>query len=155
MITSLDIKNFKSLASCRIDNLKRVNLFLGKNNVGKSSLLEAISLYLSQASPVWIQTLMRDRGLTLFFSDANVAERVEFEKHNISSLYTGRDVKAFEQTALSVSARYDGIREKSIGIKIEYYIPEVFKHDLDSTLSGSPNFVSAKEAEKFQLPYVV
>lgn len=67
MITSLDIKNFKSLASCRIDNLKRVNLFLGKNNVGKSSLLEAISLYLSQASPVWIQTLMRDRGLTLFF----------------------------------------------------------------------------------------
>ena len=70
-------------------------------------------------------------------------------------MYTGRDVKAFEQTALSVSARYDGIREKSIGIKIEYYIPEVFKHDLDSTLSGSPNFVSAKEAEKFQLPYVV
>ena len=151
MITSLDIKNFKSLASCRIDNLKRVNLFLGKNNVGKSSLLEAISLYLSQASPVWIQTLMRDRGLTLFFSDANVAERVEFEKHNISSLYTGRDVKAFEQTALSVSARYDGIREKSIGIKIEYYIPEVFKHDLDSTLSGSPNFVSAKEAEKIPI----
>ena len=68
MITSLDIKNFKSLASCRIDNLKRVNLFLGKNNVGKSSLLEAISLYLSQASPVWIQTLMRDRvARSLFF----------------------------------------------------------------------------------------
>lgn len=43
-IKNLLVKNFKSIKDLRID-CSRINLFVGAPNVGKSNLLEAISLY--------------------------------------------------------------------------------------------------------------
>ncbi|MFK7907489.1 MAG: ATP/GTP-binding protein [Chitinophagales bacterium] len=43
MQKSILIKNYKLFKHLEIDNLKRVNLFIGKNNTGKSTLLEAIA----------------------------------------------------------------------------------------------------------------
>ena len=43
-MNSLYIKNYKNLESLQIDKLGRVNLIAGENNVGKSSLLEAVSI---------------------------------------------------------------------------------------------------------------
>jgi AAA15 family ATPase/GTPase len=42
-ITELEIQNFKSIKQLQAD-CKRINLFIGKPNVGKSNILEAISL---------------------------------------------------------------------------------------------------------------
>jgi AAA15 family ATPase/GTPase len=44
-ITNLNIYNFKSIKKLDLDNCKRINLFVGKPNVGKSNILEAIALY--------------------------------------------------------------------------------------------------------------
>ncbi len=44
MITELRIENFRGFASLDLKNLKRVNLVVGENNAGKTSLLEAIFL---------------------------------------------------------------------------------------------------------------
>lgn len=43
MITSLTIERFKSIRSLRLD-CRRVNLFIGEPNVGKSNILEALGL---------------------------------------------------------------------------------------------------------------
>lgn len=43
-ISSLEIEQFRSLSSLKIQNLGNVNLITGKNNSGKSSLLEAIRI---------------------------------------------------------------------------------------------------------------
>lgn len=43
-INSIEIKNFKSIKNVNFD-CKRINLFVGRPNTGKSNLLEAISLY--------------------------------------------------------------------------------------------------------------
>ena len=48
MITSLKISRFRAINNCKIDGLARINIFLGRNNSGKSSILEA--LYLSSAA---------------------------------------------------------------------------------------------------------
>ena len=48
MLNSIRIKNFRIFDEFSIDRLARVNLIVGKNNVGKSSLLEA--LYLLKAN---------------------------------------------------------------------------------------------------------
>lgn len=48
MLNTLHIKNYKGLRDFRIESLGRVNLLLGKNNVGKSSILEAVDLYSSR-----------------------------------------------------------------------------------------------------------
>lgn len=45
MLDSLSIKNFRSLADFQVAKLGRVNLIVGKNNAGKSSVLEALRIY--------------------------------------------------------------------------------------------------------------
>ncbi|RZJ23728.1 MAG: hypothetical protein EON51_02290 [Acinetobacter sp.] len=41
----ISISNFKSIKACDIDGCKRINLFIGRPNVGKSNILEALSLF--------------------------------------------------------------------------------------------------------------
>lgn len=43
-IKTLEIKNFKTIKDSKNINCKRINIFIGKPNVGKSNILEAISL---------------------------------------------------------------------------------------------------------------
>ena len=50
MLTSLEIKNFRTFAHLRIERLGQVNLILGKNNVGKTTLLEALQVYASPSA---------------------------------------------------------------------------------------------------------
>jgi len=45
MYVSLEIRNFRCFPHLKINNLKRVNLIGGKNNVGKTALLEAVFLH--------------------------------------------------------------------------------------------------------------
>jgi len=44
-LKNISIRNFKSIKSCDITDCKRINLFIGKPNVGKSNILEALSLF--------------------------------------------------------------------------------------------------------------
>jgi AAA15 family ATPase/GTPase len=43
-IQNIEIQNFKSIRHCTIDGCKRINVFVGPPNVGKSNILEAISI---------------------------------------------------------------------------------------------------------------
>lgn len=47
MINSFEIKNFRNLDGLSIKNFERVNLISGKNNTGKTNLLQAIELFVS------------------------------------------------------------------------------------------------------------
>lgn len=50
MLPSLEIKNFRMLEDFRVEKLGRVNLIVGKNNSGKSSVLEALRIYAGAAN---------------------------------------------------------------------------------------------------------
>lgn len=50
ILNSLEVRNFRAFRDLKIERLGRVNLLVGKNNVGKTSLLEAIQLYASRTS---------------------------------------------------------------------------------------------------------
>lgn len=43
--STVKIENFKSIRSMELNDCKRINLFIGRPNVGKSNILEAISLF--------------------------------------------------------------------------------------------------------------
>ncbi|MCG7849804.1 MAG: AAA family ATPase [ANME-2 cluster archaeon] len=49
MLESLEIKNFRILEDFRVPTLGKVNLIVGKNNSGKSSVLEALRIYAGDA----------------------------------------------------------------------------------------------------------
>ncbi len=50
ILSSLEIRNFRAFHDLKIERLGRVNLIVGKNNVGKTSLLEALQLYARRVS---------------------------------------------------------------------------------------------------------
>ena len=50
MLNSLEIKNFRLLESFQVKKLGQVNLVVGKNNSGKSSVLEALRIYAGSAN---------------------------------------------------------------------------------------------------------
>ena len=47
MIKDFYIENFRGFDKLKIDNIKKINFLVGKNNCGKTSILEAIILMLS------------------------------------------------------------------------------------------------------------
>lgn len=51
MYKSISIKNFKHLFDLKINNLNRINIIAGKNNCGKSSILEALFLFFDRGNP--------------------------------------------------------------------------------------------------------
>ena len=59
ILNSLEIRNFRGFRHLQIERLGRVNLIVGKNNVGKSNLLEALQMYAHRAStPAIISEIM-------------------------------------------------------------------------------------------------
>ena len=46
-IKNIEIKNFKSIRHLKIEDCRRINVFIGYPNVGKSNILEALGLYSS------------------------------------------------------------------------------------------------------------
>ena len=52
MFKKVDIHNFRGIRNASVENLGQVNLFWGKNNCGKSSLLDALFLVTGQSNPL-------------------------------------------------------------------------------------------------------
>ncbi len=65
MLKEIEIKNFKCLKEIKLENLKRVNLVFGENNVGKTVFLEAIFLLFSNDNPKNVLTLLRGIPISL------------------------------------------------------------------------------------------
>lgn len=54
MFTTLSLENFRGFENLRLEGLQRVNLIAGRNNAGKTSLLEGIALL---ADPIRLEQM--------------------------------------------------------------------------------------------------
>jgi predicted ATP-dependent endonuclease of OLD family len=64
MLNSFLIKNFRLFEMLTIEHLGRLNLIVGRNNSGKSAFLEAVELYVSNASTQVVINLVTNRQET-------------------------------------------------------------------------------------------
>lgn len=78
MMNSVNIVNFKNLRDFSLDGWNRVNLIVGRNNVGKSSLLEALALYFSNGNEMMIRSVLSDRGIIEEDNDAFLSLFTDF-----------------------------------------------------------------------------
>jgi len=62
MLTSFNIQNFRIFHHLQIERFGHINLIVGKNNVGKSSLLEAVRLYAHKGAPFLIWEILATRN---------------------------------------------------------------------------------------------
>jgi AAA ATPase-like protein/putative AbiEii toxin of type IV toxin-antitoxin system len=60
-IRSIAIERFRAFRELKIEALGRVNLLTGRNNTGKSSVLEALRILASDASPAVIYSILQYR----------------------------------------------------------------------------------------------
>ena len=48
---NIEIKNFRGIEHLEIDDFSRVNVFVGQNSSGKSSILECLLLMMGMSNP--------------------------------------------------------------------------------------------------------
>lgn len=62
MLSNLVLKGYRRFEDYRLDSLTRLNLLVGPNNSGKTSILEAIHLLVSGGDPMVLSGIARRRG---------------------------------------------------------------------------------------------
>jgi AAA15 family ATPase/GTPase len=87
MLTCFYIKNFRLFKELSIPKLSRVNLFVGKNNSGKTALLESLHIYIGNGSPeILISSLERREEYWNSNKDIESFLRHLFNGHDIPFL---------------------------------------------------------------------
>ncbi|ASC71694.1 ATP/GTP phosphatase [Halomicronema hongdechloris C2206] len=66
MLSSFQIRNFRCFQELKFDSLSRINLIGGKNNTGKTTLLESLFLSLGPNNPELLIRLNAFRGIQQF-----------------------------------------------------------------------------------------
>ncbi|HJT35487.1 MAG TPA: AAA family ATPase, partial [Pirellulales bacterium] len=62
MLTRVSIENYRGFKTFRMDGLARVNLLVGKNNSGKTAILEGIQFLTSKGDPAVLAEAAERRG---------------------------------------------------------------------------------------------
>lgn len=92
---NIEISNFKGIDHLEIEGLKSLNVFVGANNVGKTSVLEAIFMLSGMSNP-WLLTRIN----SMHNSSLGTIDGVRFLFHNLD----------FSNKPLLKAAFGDGIR---------------------------------------------
>ena len=69
MFKSIKIKNLRAITELEIDNLGQVNLLVGQNNCGKTTVLEALFLLIGATNPHLPISVNSFRGLNIFHDE--------------------------------------------------------------------------------------
>ena len=75
MIKNLEIKNFKSIKHLEFD-CKKINLFIGEPNTGKSNILEALGM-LSFELNIELRNIVRFERMSNLFYDENLDDEIK------------------------------------------------------------------------------
>ena len=128
MTTRIEIKNFKSIRHLVLKDCKRINLLIGKPNVGKSNILEALtafslpySRYINNKS---LQQFIRCENESELFYNGNMSEDIEIQ--------TDSDRLVFRSNKASHISRLNGFLNGKP-------IVELYNLKIKQTGSGMPN----------------
>lgn len=158
MLDSLFVHNFRLFKKLEIERLGRVNLLVGKNNSGKSCFLEAVRIYISNASPSVLFELISQRNELWEFDLQDEEQSIRDYENPLRYLFYGYHLP---------TAGFEGIRiglledmQSNLCVRTQFYqmissedgrrIQIIPQHDIPSI---DANLVSgvALEIEKGEL----
>lgn len=140
-INNVEIKGFKSIRTLTLTNCKRINVLIGKPNVGKSNILEALALfdipYLINSGDRSINNLVRVENIAdLFYNgsyltpiDINVGKReITMQRSGYNGLMVdmgeeGEKVKYTFSASLNLTNKKEPVRLSDI---LVYFFPKRF-----------------------------
>lgn len=105
MINSVHIEGYRGFQKFEMVGLGRVNLLVGTNNSGKTSVLEAIHLLAAMGDPLSLWQLLFRRGERSLVAPSpdRPIRRVQQMELDVCHLFTGHDVH--HGSKISISAR--------------------------------------------------
>lgn len=133
--SSISIENFRGIRTCDIHDLGLVNIFFGKNNCGKSSLLEAIFLMSGPSNPTLPILVNNLRHLVSFaeediltdFYGLNSENRIRIQSNGKNK----RDVRVTMIKSHTSQIKLDQLSQhnaeqsgRRYGLKLEYQVGE-------------------------------
>ena len=148
MIKYVNIHNFKSITDLKLDDCRRINLFIGYPNVGKSNVLEALSLFslpcLNEGEHInrFIRVenkneLFHDMGKNACYisDDVSTAEFRANASFIIRHEYPGIEKQFFLSPKLTLTKRTDA----NIDDGEDYWSPIVKKYAFNMHQNWIPN----------------
>ena len=140
---SLEIEKFRGIRNCKINDFARINLFVGKNNCGKTTVLESLFLLSGISDPNWIIATQNLRKILL--SEPEDIRDFFFKRKHESNFYL-RGVQEVGERELTVKPLYGtGYIDQTGGEGMGTAKGDESKHisttkimgsELDSNLSG-------------------
>jgi len=124
MLNSLEIKNFRALEDFKVAKLGRVNLIVGKNNSGKSTVLEALRIYAGNAYPKLLENIAASHD-EKYKQEFTILDEPDTSIVPFEDLFTGRQLPDDEteiiigestssDQALHLCHRFNVDREESV-----------------------------------------
>ena len=122
----LDIHNFRGIESLTINNIKQVNLLTGRNNCGKTSVLEAIFLLTGMSNPqttlgihLFRDLILTDNdGFIYLFHNFDLSQYPfvvgKLDSHERSLEVKPIDLKTFTEPLKQSSEKHELPKEKFI-----------------------------------------
>jgi len=159
LLTELEIRNFRGFDALKVDGLSKINLFVGKNNSGKTSILEALFLLIGMSNPALPNSINIMRGLGTFSATQfkYLFHKLKFEnKPLFNGMFSDASKRELELDAIFQQQLFNGMF--SDASKRELELDSVFQQQqnnaLLSTLSISEivglnmNFSEEKNPDK-------
>ena len=110
-LPDLTIKGFRGIDELTIPRLGRVTLLVGKNGVGKTTVLEAIQTYASRAHPAVLRGILARHGELLPVVDDDGREAVDVDWE---ALFHNRQARIGDQIRIGPSPQ-----SKELAIKLD------------------------------------
>lgn len=170
MFTKIEIERFRGIRHASIEGFKQINLFFGKNNCGKSSLLESLFLASGLSNPLlpirvnvmrgYSKVRLNDLKLDFYNLDTSRPIHIRMENEEKRDL----DISLFEQSQNNVSINADdnnilsNVQEGKYGLKFDFkvngrhYESQIRFDSANSTEATS--IVSDRYAESLRCTYL-
>ena len=120
MINSVRIQRFKNLNNLVVNEFAKLNLIVGRNNVGKTALLEALYLWANKAELWAIWNLLDNRGEGLGTINPN-DDKEEVYLESISSLFSDFLIDFQPDNALSVNVNFKHENSSELTLRVVPY----------------------------------
>ena len=148
MFNRIEIERFRGIKHATIDGFKQINLFFGKNNCGKSSLLESLFLASGAANPMlpmyanfmrgYSKSRLSDLQLDFYNLDSSQPIHIRLENEERRDLR----ISLYEQSQNHVSLKAEdanilsNVNEGKYGLKFDFRIND---NAFDSELRFDPS----------------
>ena len=158
MYKSFRVKNFRCFKDLQINDLGRVNLIAGKNNTGKTALMEAMYILTKPMTPFVLFQLQQARGLGLpkaymsnswrqFFYNSESRESINFESQQDSWFTKCLCIKEL----IDNKENADAINEYILRTEVSVSVEELFSSFEDPRAILEFNYTWTQAGETYKV----